>query len=68
MEVYTYNRYKDRFYIGQILLFSLLEMFIYQPVNTFFALKGNYDYFIKKNRKGWGAMTRTGFGMTKVNG
>lgn len=62
MEVYTYNRYKDRFYIGQILLFSLLEMFIYQPVNTFFALKGNYDYFVKKNRKGWGAMTRTGFG------
>jgi len=60
-EAYTYNKYKDKHYIRQIISFSIFEMFIYQPLNMLFYLKGNYDFFVKKNEKGWGVMTRTGF-------
>jgi len=40
-------------------------MIIYQPLNMYFSLSGNYDYFFRNNKRGWGEMTRTGF--TKKN-
>jgi len=40
-------------------------MFIYQPANMFFSLSGNFDYFFRKNNKGWGNMTRKGFTLNK---
>jgi len=60
-EAYTYNKYQGAGYIIQVFVFILLEMLIYQPLNMFFSLSGNYDFFFKKNKKGWGDMTRTGF-------
>jgi len=60
-EAYTYNKYQGISYIIQVFVFMLLEMIIYQPLNMFFSLSGNYDFFFKKNKKGWGDMTRTGF-------
>jgi cellulose synthase/poly-beta-1,6-N-acetylglucosamine synthase-like glycosyltransferase len=59
-ESITYNKYRDKNYIGKTVLFSSLEMFIYQPLNVWFALKGNFDFLFRR-KKGWGTMTRNGF-------
>ncbi|HET9570855.1 MAG TPA: glycosyltransferase [Bacteroidales bacterium] len=67
MESYTYSRYKGIKFISQAILFAIMEMFIYQPLNMYFSLSGNNDFFIKKNKKGWGEMTRTGFKQDKKN-
>lgn len=61
LEAYTYNRYNGIRYLSQSIAFTLLEMIIYQPLNMFFSVKGNIDFFFKKNNKSWGEMTRTGF-------
>lgn len=61
IEAYTYQKYKGLSYLLQSFLFIFLEMFIYQPVNMLFSLSGNIDYFLRKNSKGWGNMTRKGF-------
>lgn len=60
-EAYTFNKYQGISYIFQVFVFIFLEMLIYQPLNMYFSLSGNYDFFFKKNKKGWGDMTRTGF-------
>lgn len=60
-EKYVFNRYKDVRFLFKIFSISIIEMLIYHPLNTFFALKGNIDFFFKKNKKSWGQMTRTGF-------
>jgi len=64
-EAYTYNKYKGNKYLLKVILFSFLEMVLYHPLTVFFSLKGNYDFFIKKNKKGWGVMTRTAFDSKK---
>lgn len=64
-EVHTYNKYKGMKYLSQIIGVSLLEMFIYQPLNMVFSLRGHIDYYFKKNKKNWGTMTRTGFNSQK---
>jgi len=46
-EAYTYNKYQGISYIIQVFVFMLLEMIIYQPLNMFFSLSGNYDFFFK---------------------
>lgn len=61
IEAYTYYKYRGVKYMFLAFLFIILEMFVYQPSNLYFSLSGNYDYFFKKNKKGWGNMTRTGF-------
>ncbi len=66
-EAYTYNKYHGAGYIVQVLMFIILEMLIYQPLNMFFSLSGNYDFFFKKNKKSWGIMTRTGFSGNKTS-
>lgn len=60
-EAYTYNKYKGIGYLSQAFAFILLEMLIYQPLNMYFSITGNYDFFFRKKKKGWGDMTRTGF-------
>lgn len=39
----------------------MIEMFIYHPINLYNSLVGNYEFFIKRNKKDWGIMTRIGF-------
>jgi Glycosyltransferases, probably involved in cell wall biogenesis len=65
IEAYTYNKYRGNSYLLKSFLFIFLEMFIYQPANMFFSLSGNFDYFFRKNNKGWGNMTRKGFTLNK---
>lgn len=60
-EAYIFNRYKGYKFLFQVILVAIAEMIIFHPLNVLFSLKGNFDFFIKKNKKGWGNMTRTGF-------
>lgn len=60
-EVHVFNRYSGFKFLVNIFYTSVIEMFIYHPLNVYFSFRGNYDFFFKKNKKGWGSMTRTGF-------
>jgi len=61
LETYTFNKYSDAKSSFQMILFTFVEMLIYQPLNMYFAITGNLDFFFKKNKRGWGDMTRAGF-------
>ncbi len=56
----AYNRYKEKRMIIKLILTSWLEPFFYHPLNVYWGIRGNIDYFIRK-KKSWGKMTRTGF-------
>jgi cellulose synthase/poly-beta-1,6-N-acetylglucosamine synthase-like glycosyltransferase len=60
-EAYTYNKYRGAKYLSQIIGLTVMEMFVYQPLNMVFSLWGHFDFYFKKNKKNWGVMTRTGF-------
>lgn len=64
-ETYIFNKYKGGMFLVQVILLSLAEMIIFHPLNVFFALKGNFEYFIKRDKKSWGSMTRKGFDTNK---
>jgi poly-beta-1,6-N-acetyl-D-glucosamine synthase len=64
-ETYIFNKYKGGKFLIQVILLSLAEMIIFHPMNVFFALKGNFEYFIKRDKKSWGSMTRKGFDSNK---
>ena len=60
-ETLIFNRYKGYKFLFTVILISVAEIIIYHPMNVYFALLGNYTFFIKGDRKGWGKMTRTAF-------
>ncbi len=60
-EKYIFGRYKGGLFMLRIVLISVLEIVIYHPLNLFFALWGNFDFFFRPKRKGWGVMKRKGF-------
>jgi cellulose synthase/poly-beta-1,6-N-acetylglucosamine synthase-like glycosyltransferase len=60
-EAIIFNKYKGIKYLFQVVFIAIIEVIIFHPVNVFFALQGNYSFFIK-NTKSWGEMTRTAFG------
>jgi biofilm PGA synthesis N-glycosyltransferase PgaC len=60
-ESYIFNKYKGYKFIIQAIFVAMAEMIFYHPLNVLSSLSGNYDFFIKKNKKGWGVMTRTAF-------
>jgi len=64
-ESYTYNKYKGTRYLAKILFVAFTEIILYHPLVMWFALKGNFEYFFRKNKKGWGVMTRTSFDAKK---
>ncbi|MBS3775454.1 MAG: glycosyltransferase family 2 protein [Bacteroidales bacterium] len=66
-ETFLFNRYKGARFLLKIILIAMAEMVIFHPMNVYFSLKGNYDFFFRKNKKGWGVMTRTGFGAKQAN-
>ncbi|MBT8183658.1 MAG: glycosyltransferase family 2 protein [Eudoraea sp.] len=59
-EVYTYNQYTKTKDILTLMLFALIEPFVYHPIVTFAAIKGNYKKLFNV-RAGWGTITRKGF-------
>ncbi|TRX62373.1 glycosyltransferase [Carboxylicivirga sp. M1479] len=60
-EKYLYDRYKGIGFMFKIFFISILEILVFHPLNVFFALAGNYDFFIRRRKKGWGIMSHKGF-------
>lgn len=58
---FAYHKYKKTNHIFRLLLIAWIEAFTFNLINSFFSLKGNFEYFVKRNRSGWGHMSRTGF-------
>lgn len=56
----AYHRYKKKRMILKLILTAWIEPICFHPLVVYWALRGNYDYFIKK-KKTWGKMTRVGF-------
>jgi biofilm PGA synthesis N-glycosyltransferase PgaC len=63
MEVLTYNQYKRRKDILNLILTAFLEPLIFHPFVVWSSIKGNIDLLRKKNA--WGEMTRQGFATQK---
>ncbi|MCW5515196.1 glycosyltransferase family 2 protein [Muriicola sp. Z0-33] len=59
-EIYTYNQYTKTKDIITLMLFALIEPFVYHPIVTFSAIKGNYKKLFNI-KAGWGTITRKGF-------
>jgi len=64
-ETLIFNRYKGYKFLFSVVLIAMAEIVFYHPLNLYFALLGNYSYFIKKDKKGWGKMKRTAFDNSK---
>jgi poly-beta-1,6-N-acetyl-D-glucosamine synthase len=59
-DLLAYNRYKKKRMIIKLLLTAWIEPIIFHPLIVYWALRGNFDFFIRK-KKTWGNMTRVGF-------
>ncbi|MFV0520839.1 MAG: glycosyltransferase [Mangrovibacterium sp.] len=57
----VYFKYRRVNTLARQLLAAALEPFLYHPLITYAALRGNWDYFVLRKRN-WGKMTRTGLG------
>jgi cellulose synthase/poly-beta-1,6-N-acetylglucosamine synthase-like glycosyltransferase len=62
-EVYSYKQYNKTKDILTLMLFALIEPFVFHPIVSFSAIRGNYKKLFGLEA-GWGAITRKGF--TKV--
>lgn len=60
-ETLIFNRYKGYKFLFGIIFIALAEILIYHPLNVYFSITGNYAFFIKGDKHGWGKMTRTAF-------
>ncbi len=56
----AFHRYKKRRMIVKLVVTAWLEPFFFHPFIVYWALRGNFDYFVRK-KSGWGQMTRSGF-------
>lgn len=61
----AFHRYKKRRMIAKLVLTAWIEPFLFHPFVVYWALCGNFDYFIRK-KSGWGQMTRSGFETPKA--
>ncbi len=59
-EVYSYNQYKKTKDILTLMLYALIEPFVFHPIVSFSAIRGNYKKLFRIN-SGWGAIGRKGF-------
>jgi cellulose synthase/poly-beta-1,6-N-acetylglucosamine synthase-like glycosyltransferase len=64
-ETFIFNRYKGFKFLFAVIFIAISEIVIYHPLNVYFSLLGNYSFFVKGNKNGWGKMTRTAFDNTK---
>lgn len=63
-EAIMFNKYKGYGYLLQVIFFALIEVIVFHPLNVYFAIRGNFSFFIQNNQK-WGVMTRTAFDSDK---
>jgi cellulose synthase/poly-beta-1,6-N-acetylglucosamine synthase-like glycosyltransferase len=59
MEVITYNQYKSRRDILNLIATAFIEPLVFHPFVVWSVVMGNIDFLRKKNT--WGEMTRAGF-------
>ncbi len=64
-EKYLFARYTGFKFLLRIIMISFLEIVLYHPLNMFFSLMGNFEFFTGKDKKRWGTMTRKGFNSKK---
>lgn len=60
-EASTFNKYKGVKYLSKAYFIAIVEMFVYQPLNLIFSIRGNIDSFFGSKKNVWGEMTRKGF-------
>ena len=58
---FAYHQYSNTWQIIKLLFIVWIEAFTYNLLNSFYSLKGNYEYLIKGKKKGWGEMAHKGF-------
>jgi len=59
METYTYNQYKKKGDLTQLILTAFVEPLLFHPFIIWSAVRGDIDFLRKK--KSWGDMERKGF-------
>ncbi len=59
MEEMTYHRYNDPKDLIKLIIVSFLEMIPYRPLNSFWRIRGMWNYF--RGRNEWQMIDRTGF-------
>lgn len=59
-EEMTFHRYERKTDVIKLFLLAWIEPLMYHPITAWWALKGNWDYFVLK-KSGWGGMVRKGF-------
>jgi len=59
-EELTFHKYERKWDVLRLFLYAWLEPIIYHPLILWWAIRGNFDYFIA-GKKGWGRMERKGF-------
>ncbi len=59
-EELTYHKYEKKREVLRLFLIAFLEPFLYHPLIVWFAIKGNWDFFVNRQRA-WGKMERKGF-------
>jgi cellulose synthase/poly-beta-1,6-N-acetylglucosamine synthase-like glycosyltransferase len=59
-EELVYHHYNRKIDLVKLMLIALVEPFFYHPLNLYWTIKGNFDYFIRGKRE-WGKMDRRGF-------
>ena len=62
-EELSYHQYRNKRDLLKLLWVSIVEPFIYHPMNLWWSIRGNYDFLTGK--KSWGEMTRQGFAKKK---
>ncbi len=60
LEEISFRRYPNPKHLALLLSFGVLENFGYRQLTVLWRIKAFWDY--ARGKKGWGAMTRTGFG------
>lgn len=60
-EEFTYHQYKKPSDMLKLVFTSMIEPFVFHSQTVWWSIQGNYDLFFGTN-KGWGEMTRAGFG------
>ncbi len=63
-EEITFHKYERKRDVLKLFLYAWLEPIIFHPLNLWYSIRGNWDYFITRE-KGWGAMERKGFSSSK---
>ncbi|MGB2867129.1 MAG: glycosyltransferase family 2 protein, partial [Bacteroidota bacterium] len=62
LEEISFRRYPNPKHLALLLSFGVLENFGYRQLTAWWRMKAFYDYL--KGERGWGTMTRKGFGGT----